>query len=75
MKTKLHTIHEWNSKGYRVKKGSTAKKRSLGQSLFGYEQVYQIKKRTYGSYYSRDNAEYEYEGSWEETIGDPDFYH
>lgn len=78
MKSKLMPLKEWNRLGFRVRKGSRAVKYSLGQSLFSFDQVYRPGDSSYyrgsGST-SSVGYEYEYEGSWEEIIGDPDFYH
>jgi hypothetical protein len=59
------SMREWNSLGYRVMKGSKSHKRCAGVILFSQDQVYSIRN---------DPDEYEYEGSMEESLGNPDWY-
>lgn len=62
------TYKEWRAAGKHVIKGQKATGRNeAGEATFTKSQVAE-------DYNPRDEG-YEYEGSWEETIGDTEWYH
>lgn len=72
------TYRDWRKQGYQVRKGEKSKHRLAGEALFTRAQVDPLSRQRDAYFYdgrlrgeqAHFSAEgYEYEGSWEETIG------